>query len=241
MKTRLSLITTLFAVSSFANAAIVAQWNFNSSTDDASPGTGLATPSTGMGSLSTIGGVTNPSFNSGAGSSDPNVTDNSGYQTTTYPAAGQENKTAGIQVNTSTVGLSDIVITWDQRHSNTSANTVRFQYTIDASAPTPLWVDGQQFTFTPAATGTGDTWYIGRTADLSAVPAVNNNANFAFRVVTEFDPITGDYLASRSTSNYSGGGTLRFDMITVNAIPEPASALLGGLGLLALLRRRRLA
>jgi len=236
MKSKLSLIATLFAISSIANGAIVAQWNFNSaSPGDGNTATGLATPSTGTGTLTTIGSVTS-SFASGAasgGSSDPATTDNSGFQTTAYPAATVGNKTAGIQVNTSTVGLNDIIISWDQRHSNTAANTIRFQYTIDASAPAPLWVDGPQFT-----SGTGDTWFNGRTADLSAVPAVNNNANFAFRVVTEFDPVAGEYLPSNSSSNYAGG-TLRFDMITVNAIPEPTSALLGGLGMLALLRRRR--
>jgi len=229
MKSKLSLIATLFAISSIANGAIVTQWNFNNSS---------ATPSTGTGILTTIGGVTNPTFNSGAGSSDPLGTGDLGFQTTTYPAAGQDNKTAGIQVNTSTAGLNDIIISWDQRHSNTAANTVRFQYTIDASIATPLWVDGPLFTFIPAPSGTGDTWFNGRTADLSTVPAVNNNANFAFRVVTEFDPVAGDYLGSRSTSAY-GGGTMRFDMVTVNAIPEPTSAILGGLGMLALLRRRR--
>jgi len=239
MKTRLSLVASLFAASSVAQAAIVVQWNFNSTIADGVTTTGLETPSTGTGTLFTIGGVTS-TFAAGAGSLDPVTSDDSGYQTTNYPAASVGNKTAGIQVNTSTLGLNDIIITWDQRHSNTSANTIRFQYTLDASVATPLWVDGPQYTFAPAATGTGDTWFNGRTADLSAVSAVNNNANFAFRVVTEFSPVTGGYLASRSTSTYAGG-TLRFDMVTVNAIPEPTAAFLGGFGMLALLRRRRLA
>jgi hypothetical protein len=80
----------------------------------------------------------------------------------------------------------------------------------------PIWVDAQTFTFTPAATGTGDTWYNARTADVSSVTALDNNPNVAFRVVSAFDPIAGDYVASRSTSTY-GGGTSRFDMVTITS------------------------
>ena len=82
-----------------------------------------------------------------------------------------------------------------------------------------------------------------------------NNSDFQFRVVSVFSPDaftkanfpSTDYAANSaheaarnivSGSNYAGG-TWRFDMVTVNAVPEPSSALLGSLGVLALLRRRR--
>lgn len=236
----MKLLPILAALSLPASAATITQWNFNSNPTDASTSTGSSVPSTGTGIFSTVGGVTNPSFNSGAGSSDLG-TDNTGYQTTTYPAAGAGNKTAGIQGQVSTIGFNSITVSWDQRHSNTSANTTRFQYTIDFSVASPIWVDGTQFTFTPAAAGTSDIWYNGRSVDLSTITSASDNANFAFRVVSEFDPVTGNYAASRSTSSYGGAGTWRFDMVTVsgNVIPEPTSALLSSFGLLALLRRRR--
>jgi hypothetical protein len=45
---------------------------------------------------------------------------------------------------------------------------------------------------------------------------VNNNAQFAFRVVTIFDPNTGtQYTAAQSGSNYSTRGTLRYDLIEI--------------------------
>lgn len=237
----MKLIPFFFLTALPLSAATVAQWNFNSSPADGVNSTGSSLPSTGTGILSTIGGATNPSFNSGAGSSDV-ATDNTGFQTTTFPALSTANKTAGLEVRTSTVGYDSIIVSWDQRHSNTSANTTRLQYTLDASATTPVWVDNAQFTFTPAATGTGDIWYNARTANLTSISGVANNANFAFRVVAEFDPNTSNYLASRSTSSYGTAGTWRFDMVTVSGVavvPEPSAMLLGSLGMLGLLRRRR--
>jgi len=58
--------------------------------------------------------------------------------------------------------------------------------------------------------------------DLSNDSAVNNNAQFAFRVVTIFDPNTGQYTAARSGSNYATRGTLRYDLIEVQG--EAASS-----------------
>lgn len=45
--------------------------------------------------------------------------------------------------------------------------------------------------------------------------------------------------ATNSRLFLGGGAGLSFDNIVVNAIPEPSAALLGGLGVLGLLRRRR--
>lgn len=228
---------------SVVNADIITQWNFNSPTNDADSATGTTAPAIGSGTASLVGGVTSPSFNGGgstgtapASSSDPNFTDNSGWQTTNYPASGTANRTAGVQFALSTSGYTGITIAFDVRHSNTSANTLRLQYTTDGVN----FVNADQFTFTPAATGTGDSWY-NRSADLSAIAGVNNNPNFAIRIVTEFDPGTGNYRAARSTSTYGTASTLRWDMVTVSGtvIPTPAAAALLGLGGLAAARRRR--
>jgi hypothetical protein len=100
------------------------------------------------------------------------------------------------------------LLMFDQRLSNTANNTYVAQYTTNGTD----WIDAQTFTFTPAATGTGDTWYKNRTVDLTSIPALDNNANAAFRVVSAFDPTSGNYLAATSTSTYAAL-PVRLDLI----------------------------
>jgi hypothetical protein len=246
MKTVFAL-AAIAVCGSVASAAVVTQWNFNSVINDGLTSTGTTLPFVGSGTASLVGGVTSPSFNAGgttgiapASSSDPASTDNSGWQTTNYPAQGTGNKTAGVQFAVNTTNYEDIIITFDVRHSNTSANTLRLQYSTDGGLN---FIDANQYTFTPAPTGTGDSWY-NRSADLSAIAGVENNANFVFRVVTEFAPSSSGYLAARSTSTYGGGVngmTLRWDMVTINGtlVPTPGSIALTGLAGLLVARRRR--
>ena len=72
--------------------------------------------------------------------------------------------------------------------------------------------------------------------DLSAVPGVNDNSNFVFRIVAEFQSTaTGSgsaaYVAANApTSSYAPAGTTRFDMVTVSgtAILAATPAVLTG-------------
>jgi hypothetical protein len=234
MKTNYNVIkiialTLLVSTTSWGQATI-AQWNFNGPSASEIPGGGTSPlTSVGSGTIGLVGTVSTTSpeaFATGLGnaanptpSSDPATTNppNFAWAITNYPALGTGNKQNGIQVNVSTVGYADITFRFDQRLSNKAGNTYVVQYTTDNEAPIPTWVDAQTFTFTPAATGTGDLWYNLRSVDLSGVTELNNNPFAAFRVVAAFDPTTGDYLASRSTSTYDGLGVTRFDMVTVTA------------------------
>jgi hypothetical protein len=226
MKNNYNLIVTLCLLVSNViwSQTTLVQWNFNG-VDAASVlgGASNPTPAIGTGTLVVAGGATTDAttpFASGVGSTDLLDTTpqtNFGLVTTNYPALGVGNKTAGAQINVSTVGYADITFRFDQRLSNTSNNTYVIQYTADRTAGSPIWVDAQLFTFTPAATGTGDVWYNLRSVDLSAVTVLDNNANVAFRVVSAFDPTTGNYLASKSTSTYAITGKVRLDMVTVSA------------------------
>jgi hypothetical protein len=193
----------------------VIHWDFNSSVNDESVVTGTNIPATGIGAIQVIGGVTQ-TYATGH-PNDLNTTDNSGYQTTSYPTQGNNPKTAGIQFDADASGYNNLKLEFYQRLSNTAANTWVLQYTTDntgvSSGGTVIWTDATTYTFTPASTGTGDTWYF-RTFDFSSVSALNNNPNVGFRIVSDFDPNIGQYLAARSTSTY-GGGTCRFDLIRV--------------------------
>ena len=213
MRKFLIWFSCLFLALNYSMAqTVISQWNFNSNPPDASSSTGSTNVSAGTGTLSFIGGITQ-SFASGTsngGSTDPAATDNTGLNVTTFPAQGQNQKTAGIQFNTSTVGMQNIQVYYDLRHSNTSARHTTLQYTTDISASTPVWTD-----FRTDSTLTGDSWN-NRSFDLSAITALNNNANVAFRVVTSFRPNSSIYSSANGTSTYASTGTLRFDMLTVS-------------------------
>jgi hypothetical protein len=233
---KLVLATVLLAGGN-ANADILTQWNFNSVPADASTATGMTTPNIGVGSISLLNGVTNPSFNSGVGSSDTSLAaNNSGYQTTTYAAQGAQDKLRGVQYSVSTLGFENIVVSYDLRHSNTSSRYEQFQYSLDGTN----FVD-----FTLFDGNAGDTWFNNRIADLSSIAGADNNASFAFRVVAAFAPTTGTYLASSPTGTYAGG-TWRFDNVTINGsaiapVPEPQTYAMffAGLGFLGFVSRRK--
>lgn len=219
------------------SAAVITQWDFNSNPPDANTSTGTTNPSIGSGTAALQGGTT-ATFGSGdasGGSSDPAAGDDSGWNTSTYPAQGVDPKTAGAGFLVSTVGYEDIIVNWDQRHSNTASRFAQFQYTTDGGGNWSdfgaLW-EGDQG---------GDRWYNQRTTDLSSLAAVDNNPGFGFRIVSAFDPASNMYVATTSTSTYSTTGTWRFDMVTVNGtlVPEPAMAVLGALGAMASLWARR--
>ncbi|MBK7095993.1 MAG: T9SS type A sorting domain-containing protein [Saprospiraceae bacterium] len=219
MKKLFSLIV-LICVSglmSLSAQITIAQWNFNGESTTTIPG-GVNSPSpvAGVGTASLIGGVT-ATFASGVasgGSSDTIIKTappNYAWNSTNYALSGTENKQRGVQFNVSTLGYSGITFKFDQRLSNSANNTYVVQYTVNGSD----WIDAATFTVTPAATGTGDVWYNGRTVDLTGVTALNNNANAAFRIVSAFDPVTGNYLSATSTATYAVTGTSRYDMVTI--------------------------
>jgi len=238
---RKSLLATLTATAlvsaAQAQAITLVQWNFNSVVPDATTSSGTLVPNLGNGTASLVGGTTS-TFASGdasGGSSDPATGDDSGWQTTAYAAQSTGNKTRGTQYAVSTLGYQSISVSWDHRHSNTSARHVQFQYSTNGTTFTDF---GLLF---PATAG--DTWFNNRSVNLSSISGADNNPDFAFRVVAAFDPLGSGYVASTNTSSYGTGGTWRFDMVTVMAtpVPEPGALalMLAGLAAVGFVARRR--
>lgn len=231
------LAVALCAAATAAQADVLTQWNFNSPVPDGNTGTGTLAPNVGVGTASLV--ATTGSFASGAaggGSTDPAPSDNSGWQTTGYAAQGTGDRSRGVQFAVSTAGYRDVVVSWDQRHSNTSSRFVQFQYSLDGTN----FVDLAGGLF---AGGAGDTWFNNRSVNLGAVSGVADNDSFAFRIVAAFAPSSSAYVASSPTASYAAAGTWRFDMVTVQAapIPEPGTwaLLIAGLGAVGFVARRR--
>ncbi|MCS7034705.1 MAG: PEP-CTERM sorting domain-containing protein, partial [Phycisphaerae bacterium] len=138
MHIRTLIGAAVVAAATTAPAAVITQWDFNGSSATTVPGGATSpTPSIGSGTASLIGGTT-ASFASGianGGSSDPVTTSppNFGWNTTTYPAQGTNEGTAGVRFNVSTVGVSGpgLFAYFDLRHSNTSSRFVRLDYSTD--------------------------------------------------------------------------------------------------------------
>ncbi|NUL82895.1 MAG: PEP-CTERM sorting domain-containing protein [Armatimonadetes bacterium] len=233
------------AVSALADH--LAFWDFNAVGTTGTSGTTL--PIGGVyaatSSLELVGGAT-ATFAAGSPQDDP-ITDtknifrnpghnNRGYNTTTYPAQGTGSGTRGVQFNVPTVAMSEVMVKFDVRASNTGSRFIQFLYTLDRTAGVPVWSNGPIFELTLG----GEQWHQNQLVDVSALDAgVENNANFAFRLVAVFDPAGTGYRAANPTSTYGTTGTLRYDLVQVMAVPEPASMIALGIGVVGLIARRR--
>jgi endonuclease/exonuclease/phosphatase family metal-dependent hydrolase len=204
---------------------VIAQWNFNSAPPDASTTTGSLAPSVGSGTAALVGGTTQ-TFASGS-TTDPASSDNSGWNTSSYPATNAANKTAGVRFNVSTAGRQNISIRWDEKASSTGSKYVRLQYSTDG---------GTTFTDYATTTSVSSSNFEAKTNDLSGITAVNNNPNFVFRIVAEFESTAIAsantwYVAATATA-YAATGTLRYDVVTISGAtivtnnPPPAPAVL---------------
>ncbi len=198
----------------------LALWDFN----DTNAPVASPPPSIGAGAVSLVGGVS-ATLAAGA-SSDHNPTGtNLAWNTTSYPAQGAGNKTAGVQFNVSTLGYQNIYLAWNQRHSNTGSKHTRLQYSADG-------VTFEDLDFNTMANG---ETFVSLARELAALPSANNNPDFAFRIVTEFEsPSNPNYVGT--DGSYSPAGTIRYDLVRVygdsysagTVAPVTISNLVGG-------------
>lgn len=231
------------AMSSSSFAGVVAFWDFNNGYAAADLSPQIVHPATsGTGTLYQQRADTDGNGKGGVAFADVPLGINA--------AAGQSiawddlNKTgandAEIFVTFSTTNIKDLVVSFDLRGNTGIVPSFDLKYAltalVDVTNPTDVTGTIKDFS------GVSDVDYFGIynnysvnavasftrvTLDLSGITALNNSAVVALR----FD----------DWSNGTGNNDMRIDnfLVTGTAVPEPSSALLGLLGLTALLRRRR--
>jgi hypothetical protein len=230
-----SIALGIVMVPGSAHAAMLTQWDFNTPLPgDSNPATGSKEPSFGLGTVDRVGGttgtfVTADEANSASTDLAPTL-DDSGLDTTTYPAATALNKSAGVRFKVSTLGQQNVKIRFDQYFSANSSKYSQFQYSANGTT----FLD-----FGSPIVGAVNTWSNSNLFDLSNIAEVNDNQNFAFQIVAAFAPNTTGYAGTAGT--YATDGTWRFDRVTVDATEIPTPAMLPGLVGLGwgLLRRRQ--
>ena len=201
----------------------IALWNYN--TIVGSPTTYNA--DLGVGTSSIVGTLTVAAAATGM---DPIINNGCGAQNGLNPGAwaftaapGLTNESNGVQYNVSTVGYQNIKFTWDQRWSGTSVNTVRVKYTTDGLAWTDFVMTDQNTTYCNGVldggrfqnNGVGDQ-YRRVSVDFVAIPAANNNPNFAVRILAAHYQASGEFRQTVLTGSIATGGTWRFDNVKVD-------------------------
>lgn len=227
------VFAAMASLSSGASAAVMmSAWTFNGPQ-------GTLAPSSGDGVAVAIGGVSS-SFSTGVPADNRTTipAENKGWNLASFAAQGTGSGERGCAFTVATTGYQAIVVSWYERHSNSSSRFTQFQYSLDGTTFTS---DGLSENGVFEASLGGDIWQTQRRMDLGKIAGVAGNAKFAIRVVSVFAPGTSAYAATGLTGNYSAAGTLRFDLVQVEgvAIPAPAVTALGAAGIALVARGSR--
>jgi Secretion system C-terminal sorting domain len=165
----------------------IAGWNFNAQSTAAT---------SGVGTLSFVGGTGSPLYINNAGTQALGFAD--------FPTDNVGSGTAGIRFATSTVGYSGISISFDTYGHNQSSKWQRFEYTVDGTNWIILGNNG----------GTLGSNFAPRTLNFPA--SCDNNPNFAFRIVSIFNPSGGTVYEQVQGGGYNGSnGKWYFDNVGI--------------------------
>ena len=148
-----------------------------------------------------------------------------GLSVANFPKQHMYPETAGIQINVPTTGYKYIQVVWDQFTKQGSADMNRIQYTVDGEN----WLnfEADEYNAVNKIYDTMPPWYTRfngglfpiasyytwthRSVNFINVEGVDDNPNFAMRIVTAFTPGTEQY-----GSDYNPESPVLFDNIQVN-------------------------
>lgn len=206
----LVLSTSVLSLQLNTHAEIIAAWSFNSSPPDPIPLTGTLTPDTGAGTAFPVGGVRTLYH---LGSAIDTVPDDSSWGMFGFPNQETGNKSAGAGFRVSTVGYGNLNIQFHARTMPNASRYARLQYSID----------GIEFVDLARLDLGSSNEFLEFSHHLIGVPDAENNPEFAFRMVTEFErtsELQGDegYVAS-ATNGYSTHGLIRWDEVVLSGEP----------------------
>jgi hypothetical protein len=201
------------AASQAARADELAVWNFNDSNLNVDHGSGTLTTTVNAANVSFAAGTTN---NARQG-------DLAGQALSLQGGTGTANNGRNITFNVSTLGFSNVIVSFATQGTSTGFNSNQFQYSLDGIS----FIDfGSPYV---PATAFGAVPLV---FSLAAIVGLNDNPNAAFRIV--FNGAT------------SSTGNNRIDNIVVegtnmdtSAVPEPTSVLLLVTGLSGLYKLKR--
>jgi hypothetical protein len=201
-----------FAASQAAFADELAIWNFNDSDLNVDHGSGTLTSNLNVANILFAAGTTN----------NARLGDPAGQALSLQGGTSNANNGRNITFNVSTVGFSNILVSFATQGTSTGFNSNQFQYSLDGIN----FID-----FGPPYTPATAFGTLPLVFSLMAIAELNNNPNAAFRIV--FNGAT------------SSTGNNRIDNVVVEGtnatIPEPTTALLllSGLGGLYKVKRKK--
>lgn len=204
------LMLLMFWPARQARADEIGIWNFNDSNLVVDHGTGT---------LTTSFNLVNVLFTSAGTSTNARQGDPAGQSITLQGGTSNANNGRTLDLNISTAGFNNIVVSFATQRTSTGFNSNQLQYSLDGVAFVNF-----DAPYTPPLTFGLVTF------DLSSISGLNDNPDAAFRIV--FNGAT------------SATGNNRIDNLVVEGenittpIPEPASIVLLGLGLSGTLATR---
>jgi len=169
--------------------------------------------------------------------------------------------TQGAQFAVSTLGYSNVTVSFDWYATTQGEANMQLQYTANGStwnnvqltlggSDSGLVVSNNTISantvngwfvsdsISNGVAGAGQDWFTGLTATISD-PLAANDTNFAIRIV---NASTGaDDVSTQGTALNNNSGNWRFDNVMISgvAVPEPSTVAMVGLGVLGMLSLRR--